>query len=294
VFLIIAVLLIAGGMITCSVAEDIALTDNFALFHTSEDCGTYVRENFDASKIRKIELLITDAEINIISGADEAYVEFINFRDGLFTLSNSGELISMDEIPDIKSLFNLQSGFSFSGMRYILSTGTFSLGEKKINVYLPQETELKQISVEANNCVLNAEKVFNKFDLVIHADDHASLNLSEFRTACKLEVEAKSAELHVNSSYLDAAELNVNTIEAELNEMYWDHMTLDLQQGTMNVTSTVGLHRYAYDLKGKGTVTVNGENLELPYTLGETGSVDIPYISGEIGRAEIVMNEIID
>ena len=295
VFLIISVLLIVGGVITCSVAEDIALTDNYELFHTSEDGGTYVREDFDASKIRKLELLVTDAEINIIGGAEEAYVEFINFRDGLFTLSNSGELISMDEIPDIKSLFNLQSGFSFSGMRYILRSGTVSLGEKKINIYLPQETELKQIAVEADNLVLHADNIYNKFDLTLHASESVILQASNYRTACKLEVEAKSAELQIASSYLHSIELNVDKIAADMREIYWDHLTLDLKEGTMHALSNVSLNRYIYDIKGKGTFAISGAETDLPYdTSTEEDEVNQPRISGDIGHAEVALDEIID
>lgn len=294
-FLIIAVLLIVGGVILCSVAEDIALTDNYALFHSSEDGGTYVREDFDPATIRKIELLVTDAEIQIIGGSEEAYVEFINFRDGLYTLSNNGEMLSMDEIPDLESLFNLQSGFSFGGMRYILQSGTVSLGEKKINVYLPTETALKQISVEANNCVILSEKMLSRFDLNVVADERAELRFSDFRTACRLEVKAETADIQIKGAYLNTVSLTADTVEAEFSEMYWDRMELELEHGNLHALSTVGLHRYIYDLKGKGTLTVNGTAEDLPYsTSDKEDTKDLPGISGDIGRAHVTLDEIID
>lgn len=295
VFLIIAVLLIVGGVITCSVAEDIALTDNYALFHSSEDGGTYVREDFDPEKIRKIELLVTDAEIQIIGGSEEAYVEFINFRDGLYTLSNTGEMLSMDEIPNLESLFNLQSGFSFGGMRYILQNGTVGLGEKKINVYLPTETALKQISVEANNCVLRAEKLLSRFDLNVIADKRAELHFSDFRTACRLEVTAATADVHLQGAYLNTVSLKADTVEGDFREMYWDRLELDLEHGNLHALSTVGLHRYIYDLKGKGTLTVNGTAEDLPYSTSDgENSKNVPAISGDIGHAHVALDEIID
>lgn len=289
----IAVLLVIGGMITCSVAEDIALTDNYTLFHDNEEGGTYVREDFDAAEISKIELLITDAEITVYGGAEQAYIEFINFRDGLFTLSNSGKVISMDEIPDLKSIFNLQSGFSFSGMRYILRSGTVSLGEKKINIYLPQDAALKVLSVEADTCVLRTEKIYNQFDLQIHAEESVTMDATDFRTACALTVDTRALELKLFSSYLHTIDITAETVTVDAQEIYWDNLTLDIDEGTVNALSTIGLHRYAYNIKGKGGFTVNGEALTLPHTADGAGSYG-GAISGDIGRAEITLNEIID
>jgi len=221
--------------------------------------------------------------------------EFFNFRDGLFTLSNSGEVISMDEIPDIHSLFNLQSGFSFSGMRYILRSGTVSLGEKKINIYLPQEADLKQISIEADNCVLHADSIYNKFDLSLHASGTVSLQTSNFRTACKLAVQARTAELQMESSYLHSIDLNVDSLTAALQEIYWDHLTLELEEGSVNALSNVSLNRYIYDIKGKGTLSVGNSEMQLPYSVGDTEDTSgQPRISGNIGRAQVTLDEIID
>ena len=46
VFLVVAVLLIIGGMITCSVAKNIAETDGYSLFHETEDGTSYRQYEF--------------------------------------------------------------------------------------------------------------------------------------------------------------------------------------------------------------------------------------------------------
>ena len=80
IFLVVSVLLIIGGVIACTVAKDIAVTDGYTLFHDAEGGGTYVRHDFKSSDVNKIELVVTDAEIHIYGGAEESYIEFFNFH----------------------------------------------------------------------------------------------------------------------------------------------------------------------------------------------------------------------
>ena len=76
--------------------------------------------------------------------------------------------------------------------------------------------------------------------------------------------------------------------------MYWDHMNLDLEKGTLYALSTVSLQRYIYDVKGKGEFTLGGESVHFPYTAGDTENAALPRISGDIGHAGVTMEEIID
>ena len=74
IFLVVSVLLIVGGIITCAIAKDIAITDGYTLFNDAEGGGTYVRHDFQASGIMKVEMNVTDAEINIYGGASWSYM----------------------------------------------------------------------------------------------------------------------------------------------------------------------------------------------------------------------------
>ena len=112
IFLVFAILLIVGGILTCSAATSIAEKDGYALFHDSEDGGTIVREAIETSTT-KLELVFTDAEVNVFydSEAEDSYVEFINFRDGLYTLVSTAQILSFDEIPNLNSLLHFKKPF---------------------------------------------------------------------------------------------------------------------------------------------------------------------------------------
>lgn len=256
--------MIVGGMILCSAAEDIALTDNYTLFHTSENGETYVRHDFNDADISKIELLLTDATVQIISGAEESYIEFINFRDGLYTLSTSGKVISLDEIPDLKSIFSMESGFSFSGLRYILRAGTASLGDKRVNVYLTQDAALKILSVEAENCTFVADNLHTACDIQLHVTDSLSATIAEARTGSKLEISAAIAALSLSDSTFNAVKITAQTAEIAADSLVWERMTLQLDSGDATLYSAVPLAWNAMRVTGSGALYLDGEETDLP------------------------------
>ncbi len=286
VFLVIAALLIVGGMITCSVAKDIALTDNYTLFHEMEDGSTYIRYDFTAANISKIELLITDAEINIISGAEESFIEFINFREGLYTLSTSGKVISMDEIPDLKSIFSLQSGFSFSGMRYILRSGTLDLGEKKVNIHLSADSALKILAVEAENCVLKAENVSYPFDIQITANECAAIEASELRTSCALDIRAAKTDLQLQRCNFNNMEINASSAEIGADHLYWEHLTLDIDSGNVQITSAAALSADRISVTGSGSFILGGTEMDMPHR-AEAAEFLTNTVTASIGWADL-------
>ena len=71
------------------------------------------------SEISKIELIVSDAEINIIGRSEKACIEFVNFRENYYNLSAANRVLSFSEIPDITSMLKFwENGFTFKGMRY--------------------------------------------------------------------------------------------------------------------------------------------------------------------------------
>jgi len=289
---VISALLIVGGLITCSVAKDIALTDNYTLFHDSEEGGTYVRHDFDAADVNKIELLITDADVYIFDTAEDAYIEFNNFRDGLYTLSTAGKVISMDEIPDLKSIFNLQSGFSFSGMRYILRAGTVSLGEKRVNIYLPKDAALKILSVEADNCTLYADGIGHSFDIQMKAAETAAVQADQMRTGCTMNIHAASADIQLKSCVFNAIELTAPTARMSADEVYWESMTLDIDDGEVTLVSAVTLSPEGISVTGSGRFIMAGQETELPWRADDDTAVSD--VKADIGKATLRLDWAVD
>ena len=287
IFIIISALLIVGGIITCAVAKDIAVTDGYTLFNDSE-AGAYIRQDFQTSGITRIELNVADAEINIYGGSEESYIEFFHFRDGLYTLSSTGNTITLNETPDIKSLFSFQGGFSFSGMRYFLRLNNTVSGPKKVNVYIGADSALKLISVTGQNCTVYAEKMGMRADLTIVADESITLTGKDIRTASALTLEAPAVSLSLSDCSLNELSLTAPNTDAVLDRFYCTNLYADVDSGSLKLHIPVDAANYHYVIIGaNGVCRLNGETVALPFTseVGETkpsGEIVI-----DVGNADI-------
>ena len=273
IFLVVSVLLIIGGVITCSIAKDVAVTDGYILFHDSDSGGTYVRQDFRASDINKIELVFTDAEVNIYGGAEESYIEFFNFRDCLYRLSTSGNTLSLDEIPNLKSLLSFQGGFSFSGMRYFLRFGNEKLGPKKVNVYIGADSALKVIALSGESCTLHAETIGTQADMQITMDKSLTLVGRDIRTASAFSISAPNITLDMEDCSLNELFTEGNRLDASLDRFYFAVWEGTFTAGAVTAQIPASSDQYNMDIQGSGgSLTLNGEKQSLPYKADATAA----------------------
>ena len=288
IFIIISVLLIVGGIIICAVAKDIAVTDGYTLFNDTEGGGSYVRHDFLSSSVTKIALTVTDAEINIYGGAEASYIEFFNFRDGLYTLSATGNSITLDEIPNLTSLLSFQGGFSFSGMRYFLRFGNTETGPKRVNVYIGADSAMKNITVSGGNCTVYADKLGIHCDIQITAEESATLTGKDLRTTGALILDAPVVSARMEDCSLNELTLRVSKAEAALDRFYCANLYAEMNSGSLSALIPADATHYSYDISGgKAHCRLNGETLTLPYTPQAADSTPIGEIVIQAGNATV-------
>ena len=288
IFIIISVLLIVGGIIICAVAKDIAVTDGYTLFNDTEGGGSYVRHDFLSSSVTKIALTVTDAEINIYGGAEASYIEFFNFRDGLYTLSATGNSITLDEIPNLTSLLSFQGGFSFSGMRYFLRFGNTETGPKRVNVYIGADSAMKNITVSGENCTVYADKLGIHCDIQITAEESATLTGKDLRTTGALILDAPVVFARMEDCSLNELTLRASKAEAALDRFYCANLYAEMNSGSLSALIPADASHYSYDISGgKAHCRLNGEALTLPYKPQAADSTPTGEIVIQAGNATV-------
>ena len=272
-------------MITCTIAKDIAETDGYVLFDGSIGGSHYAQHDFTDEDITKIELVVKDAQIYVYGGAERSYAEFFNFREDLYTLSSSGQILSFDEIPDLDSLLNFKSGFSFSGMRYILRRGGQSAAQRRINIYVTsQDTSLKVINVTGDNCTVYIDRLINQCDVYVNAKKSVVLHASELLSNCSLIVTAaESASLNVNSSTLHALTVSADHGDINAQQLYFTALDLTMNTGASQITTSVPTDACDINLdSGRGTVRIGDQTLPRPTEhLAELALASIRFSSPE-------------
>lgn len=294
VFLVVAVLFIIGGMITCSVAQNIAETDGYLLFSDTEDGGTYRREDFSDQAITKLELVIQDAEISVFGTSDASYIEIINFRDGLYTFSTSGKIVSLDELLNVQSFFDLSKGFSFSGIRYLLQTKQPE-GVRRVNVYLNElaAESLKSISVNGRNCKLHIENLPAVCDITLTASESLTVTANALHTSSSLSIESPVSDLTIENAAFNAVTLKAQHGYIEAQNMFFKALTLEADEGDFDITAPISLSDYNIEIgNGTGKINVGGMDRPRPYSAPATAETPVGDIKLISEKADFSIKEI--
>ena len=267
VFLVVAVLLIIGGMITCSVAKNIAETDGYSLFHETEDGTSYRQYEFTGKPVTKIALAVEDAEIHICGGSETSYIELFNFREGLYTFSTSGTIIALDQIPNIESLMDFSGGFSFGGIRQFFHGKAETDAKRRINICLSEFTDdLKVIDIDAQSCSVTLDSLSAQCDITVNGDT-VSITGENVHTNSALSVSAVSAAVTLQDAAINAFTLTADAGDLRADRLSFHTFECILEEGNAVLSTLLPLNGYdTYISDGTGAVRFDGLDRLRPYT----------------------------
>lgn len=291
--LIVAVLIVVGGIITCNVAQKMADESGQSIFSELESGENNTRVfEFGDAKINKIQLDIDEAEITVVGGCEKSYIEFINFKDNYYSLTSTSSLVSFDETPDITAMLTFwESGFSFKGIRYMLNVNkddTDHAAKKEIKVYLAGDSTIKQIEINASTCTINVSNISTDTDYFVTADN-ITINSKNLMTSSALNInvgkDIPAANNVIINSELDyITNMNINAEHLELTAtsfMCPGNATINCGSGFINLESG-GNMKFALSSE-TGSITVNSAPVSSPCTVGTSGgSVNITAESADI------------
>lgn len=206
--LVIAVLLIVVGLVSCFIAQNMAKANGEYLFAEDRGADSIYTVDLTDSEISKIELIASKVQVNIYGRQEKSYIEFVNFRENYYSISNANRVLSFDEIPDVKSMLKFwENGFSFKGMRYIFNFNNTvdESRDKVINVYLTSDKDIKIFDIKSDNLTLNVSGMTTGTDYNI-TTKNAVINGDVIRTSSALSI--NSGE---NTSPADKVDMKLST-----------------------------------------------------------------------------------
>ena len=229
--LIVAVLLVIIGLVTCFIAQNMAQANGEQLFADKADGNSTITEDIDLANLERISVVFSSGKVNIYGNCDTlgsdhysetSKIELVNFRENYYTLNRSSNMLSFDETGDITSMLKFwENGFSFKGMRYILNREQIEeflkrdedadQKVKQINIYLTREATqaasgeegedapakgLKQIQITARGsagCEVLIDNARTNTDYNI-LSDHVKLTVRRVRTDSFINVRSEADE----------------------------------------------------------------------------------------------------
>ena len=276
VSLIIAVLLVIVGLVTCFIAQNMAQDNGEFLFAEERNNDLVQTVDLSDSEISKIELIVEDTEINIIGRSESSYIEFINFRENYYALSATNRVLSFDEIPDIISMLKFwENGFSFKGMRYILNfrDQPDENRAKVVNIYLTTDYDMKIFDINADNSVINIQNMTSPADYNI-ITDNAVINTSVLRTTSAFSINegkdvkpASNVTLNMKTALI--SNFNINAVNLELNAESFrcnGSASIKYENGIADITTLRQLSdMYLHITSASGSIDLDGKYVQSPY-----------------------------
>ena len=263
--MIVAVLLIAAGFVTCMIAENMAEADGELLFAEDREDGQVSTIDLNDTAISKLELNITDAQIHIYGGCESSYMELVNFRENYYSFNASNRVVSLDEVPDVASMLKFwENGMSFKGIRYLLDFQKEDepAGEKAINIYLGGEnTDLKILEITGKSCNILLENMPYSADYTVTIEQ-GSLSTSNCRNASSLTLNGTDLHTDLRDSRFNNCTIHCSQLDFTANLLYLSMTTIDCEVVNLNLTPTQSIGSQNYDLTlDSGSITVNGNNV---------------------------------
>lgn len=285
--MIVAVLLIIAGFVTCLIAQNMAEAEGQMLFAENRDYGLVNTLDLAETAISKLEINVQDADVHIYGGSESSYIELVNFRENYYACNTSNRVVTFDEIPDVTSMLKFwENGVSFKGIRYLLAFGEEEpVGDKVINIYLGGENiDLKIVSVTGQSCNVSLENMTYNADYTM-ALEEGSLHCSNMKSSSMLTVTGNKVALDLQNSSFGTCNIQCTDLTLDAMKVFMPMTSIQCTSIDADITPTQTVASLNYSVTVKnGSVTVNGNNLGTGFVQNASSNnrFDITAESGEV------------
>ncbi len=260
IFLIVSVFLVIGGFATAGVAKQLAASEGIVLTdEISEEAGGYIYSyEYGKDSIGRITVNVKEADVNIIGGAEKAYVELVNFPEGMYEFSSSNRILSIKNNTDLSDLSNIANlAMNFRGLRSFVGYLNMRSLPKTVNIYISGANPVKIVDcqIQSGNVTLKNCDAPADYNISI---GEGNLSVSGIDTKSALNVTVGNGNADISKCDISklAVKVEKGTVTAEA---MFDTVEAKIGKGDFNYNSygSVGLTKLAL-FSSIGNITLDG------------------------------------
>ncbi len=290
IFLIISVVLVIGGFATAGVAKQLAASEGIDLSVTTDENSQSAafRYEYGNDTVEKITVVVKNAEINVIGGADKPYVELINFTEGMYSFSSGNRVLEIKDGMDFTSVSGIVSVVGgFKGLRSFVNYYYMKDFQKTVNIYICDANPVNKVEIALDAGNVSIRDITAAADYSVEADE-GIVNMTNINTTSFVKVDVDAGQINIDECNIKDCELNVD-IGNIIVSAKTDRLDATIDVGDFNLEyaeslELVNLNLYAI----AGEITVDGEK-----TAGykATDRDDLPnVIDVSVSTGNIVIN----
>ncbi len=237
IFLIFAVVLIITGIILCVVGNakaesefnSMSISEGNQLFRQVKDSDGNLVETINLSDevLNKINIDVSEANVNVYGNSDVCYVQIINFNAIEYSAYTNNRSFTIEN-DLISAMINRVSGgdIGYNGLRDYFRL-TKSNDKKEINIYLTHQNDIKIFDISVGEGDIN-------FDSIGTISDY-NINLKKGNVTYK------------NTAEISKISASVENGNIELNGLFANQGIIEIGSGDLTLSSPKDVS-YSYDL----------------------------------------------
>lgn len=226
IFLILSVVMIAGGVVTCISAQKIAEANDIELLvqETDENFNGIETYEFDDINTNKITLKLKEVDVNIYGNAEATYIKLTNFSKNTFEYSISNKNLTVDDSINLYSLFQFTSGgLNFNGLRHFIYYDRFKDKQKTVDIYINRQDDIKQFDISVESGTITVSDIPKQADFLLKVGE-GEVNISNMKIISTITVQIGTGDFNINtvsmSGTIDASIDNGNVYANVKNNNY--------------------------------------------------------------------------
>jgi hypothetical protein len=228
------------GIVICVTAQNKAAEQNIDLFKDgfNEDGEMVVTYAADLSELDKINMILPEADVEIIGCADSSRIELVNFHSRTYSVSNKNGIFEFNDEFSVSSLLNLsKNDFSFNGIRSLFNLGRMFTDSKKVRIYLSGNDDIDlSLSVEKGNVSLtNSEELK---DIYIAVEEGNVKIYGTYSDSATVTVSKGNCDLELCEIKKLSVRLREGNLKYEASAFTFHNFTAETEEGTVNVAGT--------------------------------------------------------
>ena len=266
IFLVVAIIISCIGLIICQTAKKKAEAEGIEIFSQTLDennNSVYTFPFGEGEIYDKINLTLGDADVNIVGGYTEPYIEIVNIREGSYMMTTSNRIISIDTTIDIKSILMFwESGYTFNGFRNYVHriNDEEKINLKQVNIYLPADTTVHSIDIKIENGDVSVTNLNADIDLMVDIR-RGDAEFSSFTTSSGVTAAVDVGNVYLYETTLNSFDATIYTAgDVTTRAFTFNRVNVIGKNTSVNIDSTNELLLYDINLSAvNGMVIIDGE-----------------------------------
>ena len=257
----ISILFCIGGYACMRIGQSKAAAEGIDILAgtASKDEDYLYRYDYDKDSIGKVAINVKEATVNIVGGSSKAYIELVNFPEGMYEFSSSNRILTVSNNSDFSKITDMASlVFNFKGLRSLVNMYNTYDRPKTINIYVTDDLPINifECKLEKGDVKISDNSSASDYNITL---GNGNLTLENITTQSSAKLEVTEGELVIDNCAISELTITQKKGNSELITTALKKLSAELGEGDFSFGCRDEVTYFNLNLfTGVGSVKIDG------------------------------------